>query len=249
MEGKNPARGWLAELFKGHFVIPDLGPIGANGLANERDFEAPVAAYENKQGEEWTVVNRFAGKVFQYKQDHSPYDVVAWHGNYYPYKYDLNKFNTIGSISYDHPDPSIFTVLTAQTDDPGQAALDFVIFPPRWLVAEHTFRPPYYHRNCMSEFMGNISGTYDAKEAGFGPGASSLHSMMSAHGPEGDVFEKASNNAQVPSKTPEDSLAFMFETCYMLKLTDYAMHHAGVDDTYAKCWQNLKPHFNKNSKK
>lgn len=190
-------------------------------------------------------MNRFMGKVFEYKQDHSPYDVVAWHGNYYPFKYDLTKFCTIGSISFDHPDPSIFTVLTAQTDDPGQAALDFVIFPPRFLVQEGTFRPPYYHRNCMTEFMGNISGTYDAKEAGFGPGASSLHSMMTGHGPEAEVFEKASNAKLAPIKTPEDSIAFMFETCYMLKLTDYAMKESSRDKNYRKCWANLQPNFNK----
>ena len=190
-DGHN-VRGWMAELYKGHFTIPDLGPIGSNGLANERDFSAPVAAYEDSQGESWTVMARFMGHSFEYKQGHSPFDVVAWHGNYHPYKYDINRFNTIGSISYDHPDPSIFTVLTAQSDDPGQAVLDFVVFPPRWLVAEETFRPPYYHRNTMTEFMGNIKGTYDAKEKGFIPGASSLHSTMSGHGPETEVFTKAS---------------------------------------------------------
>ena len=235
-------RGWLAESFKGHFAIPDLGPIGSNGLANERDFSAPTASYDDdKSSGNWTVVNRFMGQVFEYKQDHSPYDVVAWHGNYYPFKYDLTKFNTMGSISFDHPDPSIFTVLTIQTEDPGQAALDFVIFPPRWLVAQDTFRPPYYHRNTMSEFMGNISGTYDAKEKGFSPGASSLHSIMSGHGPEAEVFEKASNAGNGLYKTPDDSLAFMFETCYMLKLTDYAIKEAGWDKDYRKCWKNLKP--------
>lgn len=203
---------------------------------------APVAAYDKDvSAATWTIVARYMGKTFEYQQDHSPFDVVAWHGNYFPYKYDLNRFNTMGSISYDHPDPSIFTVLTAQTDDHGQAALDFVIFPPRWLVAEKTFRPPYYHRNCMSEFMGNISGTYDAKEKGFVPGASSLHSCMSGHGPEAEVFEKASNANLQPFKTQDDSLAFMFETCYMLKLTDYAMTEAGLDKDYKKCWDSIKP--------
>ena len=186
------------------------------------------------------------GHTFECTINRSPFNVVAWHGNYVPFKYDLNKFNTMGSISYDHPDPSIFTVMTIQTDNPGQAALDFVIFPPRWLVAEDTFRPPYYHRNCMSEFMGNISGTYDAKEEGFSPGASSLHSCMSGHGPEAAVFDKASNADLKPSKTPEDSLAFMFETCYMLKLTEYAMTESNLDLDYRKCWDSMKPTFNKN---
>jgi homogentisate 1,2-dioxygenase len=233
-------------------VIPDLGPIGANGLANERDFLAPKAAYiedTNIVDPEliWRVIARFQGKTFIYKQDHCPFDVVAWHGNYYPYKYDLNNFNTMGSISFDHPDPSIFTVLTVQSDDPGQAILDFVIFPPRWLVAEHTFRPPYFHRNTMSEFMGNIAGTYDAKEKGFGPGASSLHSTMSGHGPETEVFGKASAAELKPAFVGADSLAFMFETCFLLKLTKYAVKGKKVDRDYRKCWADLPVQFKKPS--
>jgi homogentisate 1,2-dioxygenase len=157
------ARGYICETYKSHFILPDLGPIGANSLANPMHFESPTAWYEDTS-EEWTIVSKFSGKFFKYSLNHSPFNVVAWHGNYCPYKYDLKKFCTIGSISYDHPDPSIFTVLTCQSDDPGQAVVDFVIFPPRWLVAENTFRPPYYHRNTMSEFMGNIKGVYDAKE-------------------------------------------------------------------------------------
>jgi homogentisate 1,2-dioxygenase len=160
-----------------------------------------------------------------------------------PYKYDLNKYNTIGSISFDHPDPSIFTVLTAQSDDPGQAVCDFVIFPPRWLVMEHTFRPPYYHRNTMTEFMGNIAGTYDAKEKGFIPGAASLHSTMSPHGPEKDVFEKASTVELEPQKVSPDGLAFMFETCFLLKMTPYAMEHDNIDGDYYKCWEGMKNNF------
>jgi homogentisate 1,2-dioxygenase len=167
-----------------------------------------------------------------YTQTYSPFNVVAWHGNYAPYKYDLNKFNTMGSISFDHPDPSIFTVLTCQSDDPGQAVVDFVIFPPRWLVAEKTFRPPFYHRNTMSEFMGNIAGTYDAKEKGFIPGASSLHSCMSGHGPEVEVFDKASNADLKPMKIGEGSLAFMFETCFMMKLTGRALNDNNKDLDY-----------------
>ena len=241
------ARGWVAELFTGHFVIPDLGPIGANGLANEREFAAPVAAFEDDHGKgnKWTIISRFCGKTFSYEQVYSPFNVVAWHGNYYPYKYDLTKFNTMGSISFDHPDPSIFTVLTAQSDTPGQAVLDFVVFPPRWLAAQDTFRPPYYHRNTMSEYMGNISGTYDAKEAGFAPGASSLHSCMAGHGPEAEVFTKASNaDTSRPGFTGGDSYAFMFETCYLLKLTDYAVN-TGKDKDYRKCWQSLPKQFKK----
>ena len=237
------ARGWIAEVFKGHFLIPDLGPIGSNGLANERDFEVPVAAYEDSTAK-WKIFSRFQGKTFKYTQNHSPFDVVAWHGNYVPYRYDLNKFNTMGTISYDHPDPSIFTVLSAQSDEPGQAVLDFVIFPPRWLVGEDTFRPPYYHRNTMSEFMGNIAGTYDAKEKGFIPGASSLHSTMSGHGPDHEVFNKASNAELKPMFIGVGSLAFMFETCYMMKLTQHAAFNY-VDSEYMDCWRSLPRLFKK----
>ena len=175
------SRGWVCEIFNGHFRLPDLGPIGANCLANPRDFEAPVAWFEQKS-ENFEIFQKFGGKVFKCEMDHSPFDVVAWHGNYYPYKYNLEKFCTIGSISFDHPDPSIFTVLTCPSNEVGTAVCDFVIFPPRWLVGEHTFRPPYYHRNTMSEYMGNIYGVYDAKEKGFSPGCSSLHSCMTPHG-------------------------------------------------------------------
>jgi homogentisate 1,2-dioxygenase len=184
-----------------------------------------VSWYEDTT-DTWRILNKFSGKFFEYEIKFSPFNCVAWHGNYVPYKYNLDLFATIGSISFDHPDPSIFTVLTAQTNDPGLAVCDFVIFPPRWLVAEHTFRPPYYHRNTMSEYMGNISGKYDAKEECFVPGASSLHSCMTAHGPEAAVFEKTSDETNKiftqPLHTGHNSLAFMFETCYMFKMTEYA---------------------------
>ena len=188
------------------------------------------------------------GKFFTYTTTHSPFDVVAWHGNYAPYKYDLMKFNTVGSISYDHPDPSIFTVLTAQTDDAGQAVCDFAIFPPRWLTMENTFRPPFFHRNTMSEFMGNIAGVYDAKEEGFSPGCSSLHSPMQGHGPEADVLVKASNAPLAPQFIGKDGIAFMFESAYMFKLADYAMNPEMQDTEYWKCWEDIPRVFDKEKK-
>jgi len=238
-----PSRGYILEVFEGHFKLPELGPIGANCLANPRDFLAPVAAYEDKE-EEWTVVNKFLGQLFEFKKPQSPFNVVAWHGNYYPYKYDLDNFCTIGSISFDHPDPSIFTVLTCPSAIHGTAVADFVIFPPRWLVQEKTFRPPWFHRNCMSEYMGLIRGVYDAKEAGFVPGGSSLHSVGSAHGPETAVFEKASTMPLSPQKLSA-TMAFMFESCYMINLTQFAQEK-NIDEDYWKCWQDLKSHFNPN---
>lgn len=218
----NPAFGYICETFKGHFELPDLGAIGANGLANPEDFETPTALYQDTT-DNWTVINKFMGRFFSYNQTHSPYDVVAFSGNYVPYRYDLTKFNTIGSISYDHPDPSIFTVLTCPTDTHGTAVCDFVIFPPRWLVADDTFRPPYFHRNCMSEFMGNIVGVYDAKASGFVPGGASLHNMNSAHGPDAETFDKASNAPLKPAKVGEESMSFMFESAYQLATTKYAI--------------------------
>jgi homogentisate 1,2-dioxygenase len=235
-------RGYALEVYGTHFVLPSLGPIGANGLANPRDFLHPTAHFENVTGD-FTVIAKFQGKLFQAKQGHSPFDVVAWHGNYVPYKYNLDNFMTINTVSFDHADPSIFTVLTAPSLKPGTAIADFVIFPPRWSVAEHTFRPPYYHRNCMSEFMGLIKGTYEAKEDGFQPGGATLHQMMTPHGPDLQCFEKASNGELKPGRVADGTMAFMFETSLSLAVAPWAMESPNVDKKYNECWQGLKSHF------
>jgi homogentisate 1,2-dioxygenase len=241
---RNPqsiARGYICENYGQQFRLPDLGPIGANGLANSRDFETPVAWYEDVEGD-FELVAKFGGNLWSCRIDHSPLDVVAWHGNYAPYRYDLKKFNTIGSISFDHPDPSIFTVLTSPSGEPGVANCDFVIFPDRWLVAENTFRPPWYHRNVMSEYMGLIYGAYDAKEEGFVPGGGSLHNQMSAHGPDLDAFEKASNPDLAPQKL-EGTMAFMFESRYIIRPTKFAMETSQLQHEYFEVWQRLKKNF------
>ena len=235
------ARGYICENYGQQFRLPDLGPIGANGLANARDFETPVAWFEDEDGE-CEIVAKFGGNLWSCTTTHSPLDVVAWHGNYAPYKYDLRRFNTIGSISFDHPDPSIFTVLTSPSSEAGVANCDFVIFPDRWLVAEDTFRPPWYHRNVMSEYMGLIYGTYDAKEEGFVPGGGSLHNQMSAHGPDLDAFEKASNAELKPQKL-SGTLAFMFESRYIIRPTKFAMDGAELQHEYFEVWQKLKKNF------
>jgi homogentisate 1,2-dioxygenase len=234
-------RGYICENYGQQFRLPDLGPIGANGLANPRDFETPVAWYEDRD-ERHEIVAKFGGNLWACETDHSPLDVVAWHGNYAPYKYDLRRFNTIGSISFDHPDPSIFTVLTSPSDLHGTANCDFVIFPDRWLVAEDTFRPPWYHRNTMSEYMGLIYGTYDAKEEGFVPGGGSLHNQMSAHGPDQDAFDKASNADLKPQKL-SGTLAFMFESRYVIRPTRFAMESAQLQREYFEVWQGLRKNF------
>ncbi|RQM28025.1 hypothetical protein B5M09_000351 [Aphanomyces astaci] len=241
-----PSRGYVLEVYNRHFILPDLGPIGANGLANPRDFEHPVAWYEDRDVD-FTVIGKFGGKLFSAHMNHSPFDVVAWHGNYVPYKYNLDLFCTMNSVNYDHPDPSIYTVLTCQTDEAGCAVADFVIFPPRWMVQEKTFRPPYYHRNCMTEFMGMVYGVYDAKKDGFVPGGASLHSCDSAHGPDAATFENASN-ADLKPHYFDGGLAFMFESSYMMKLTDYALNCPQNEKDYYKCWQPLKKFFNPHQK-
>ncbi|MCX7290121.1 homogentisate 1,2-dioxygenase [Janthinobacterium sp.] len=236
------ARGYVCENFGTAFRLPDMGPIGSNGLANARDFLTPHAAYEDIDGE-CELVAKFGGHLWRATLDHSPLDVVAWHGNYAPYKYDLRRFNTIGSISYDHPDPSIFLVLQAPSENPLLGAIDFAIFPPRWLAAEHTFRPPWFHRNVASEFMGLIHGVYDAKAAGFVPGGASLHNCMSGHGPDAQTFEKASHSDTSAPVKVGDTMAFMFETRTILKPTPFALNSELLQQDYYACWQGLRKHF------
>ncbi len=229
------ARGYVVENHGSLFRLPDLGPIGANGLANPRDFETPVAWFEDRD-EPTQVVQKFMGSLWTTTLDHSPLDVVAWHGNLAPWRYDLARFNTIGSVSFDHPDPSIFTLLTSPSDVPGRANADFVIFPPRWMVAEDTFRPPWFHRNIMSEAMGLITGAYDAKAEGFAPGGISLHNLMAGHGPDLASWTGASNADLKPHKI-DGAMAFMVESCWPYKPTSYALGHAQLD--YDAVWADF----------
>jgi homogentisate 1,2-dioxygenase len=236
------ARGYVCENFGAPFRLPDLGPIGSNGLANPRDFQTPVAWYEERTGD-FELLAKFMGHCWSARIDHSPLDVVAWHGNNAPYRYDLRRFNTLGSISYDHPDPSIFLVLQSISDTPGVDNVDFVIFPPRWLAAQDTFRPPWFHRNVASEFMGLIAGSYDAKAEGFSPGGASLHNCMSGHGPDAATFEKASRADTSRPQQVTDTMAFMFETRAVLRPTRFALESPQLQQDYAQCWQGLRSHF------
>ena len=237
-----PSRGYVCENFGAALRLPDLGPIGANGLANPRDFETPRAAYEDVDGD-FELIAKFQGHLWRAAIGHSPLDVVGWHGNYAPYRYDLRHFNTIGSISFDHPDPSIFTVLTSPSDTHGTANLDFVIFPPRWLVAQDTFRPPWFHRNIASEFMGLITGVYDAKAEGFAPGGASLHNCMTGHGPDAATFEKASAADLTRPDIIRDTMAFMFETRAVIRPTAQALEAGHRQRDYLACWAGLQKHF------
>ncbi len=231
------ARAYVCENYGAPFRLPELGPIGSNGLANPRDFQAPNAAFEDSAGE-YEIVKKFGGALWRARADSSPFNVVAWHGNLVPFVYDTRTFMTIGSISHDHPDPSIFTVLTSPSDTPGTANCDFVIFPPRWLVAEDTFRPPWYHRNVMSEFMGLVYGQYDAKPEGFRPGGASLHNSMVPHGPDADAFVRATEADLQPHKL-DNTLAFMFESRWAFRPTAWALEGGALDRDYAQCWAGL----------
>ncbi len=237
-----PSRAYVCENHGAPFRLPELGPIGSNGLANPRDFLAPVAAYAARQDQPYEIIRRDGGALWRTTQPRTPFDVVAWHGNLTPVKYDTANFMVIGSISFDHPDPSIFTVLTSPTDTAGTANCDFVIFPPRWMVGEDTFRPPWYHRNVMSEFMGLVHGQYDAKPEGFKPGGMSLHNGMVPHGPDAEAFDKASNAVLAPHKL-DHTLAFMLESRWRFKPTPFAMGCGALDARYADCWQGLQDNF------
>ncbi|MFV0672752.1 homogentisate 1,2-dioxygenase [Variovorax sp. tm] len=237
------SRGYVCENYGAHFRLPELGPIGSNGLANARDFQAPLAAFETEEGG-YEIVKKFGGRFWQAPMKQSPFNVVAWHGNLSPVKYDTAHFMVIGSISFDHPDPSIFTVLTSPSDTPGTANCDFVIFPPRWMVMENTFRPPWFHRNLMSEFMGLVLGEYDAKPGGFKPGGASLHNCMVPHGPDEEAFDKATHADLKPHKL-DNTLAFMFESRYRFIPTNFALKSPALDTDYADCWAGLKDQFKK----
>lgn len=238
---ESKAKGYLLENYGCPFVLPELGPIGANGLANPRDFQFPKAAFFEEKGD-FSVVTKYRNQFWSCKVEENPLNVVAWHGNYAPYKYNLEHFNTINTVSYDHPDPSIFTVLTSPGPRTGVANIDFVIFPSRWMVGEETFRPPYYHRNIMSEFMGLIYGSYDAKPDGFAPGGASLHNCMSSHGPDKDAFINATEKKLLPEKL-DPTMAFMFESFSSWKVTQRALQGKELQKDYNSCWQGLPQYF------
>ncbi|MEM7075393.1 MAG: homogentisate 1,2-dioxygenase [Pseudomonadota bacterium] len=236
-----PCRGFVCENYGQTFDLPDRGPIGANCMANSRDFRTPVAAFEDREAPSRVVI-KWCGQFHETRIGHSPLDVVAWHGNYAPCKYDLTAYCPVGAVLFDHPDPSIFAVLTAPSGVPGTANIDFVLFRDRWSVAEHTFRPPWYHKNIMSELMGNIHGQYDAKAEGFVPGGMSLHNMMLPHGPDRDSFEKATRSNLGPDKL-EDTMSFMFETRFPQHLTRFAAQEAPLQDDYIDCWSDIEKTF------
>lgn len=240
---EGPVRGYAIELYQGSYVLPELGPIGTNGLANPRDFQIPRASFDHDTTNEYQIIAKFNGRLFRAKQDHSPFDIVGWHGAYYPFKYDLGRFLAFGSVSYDHPDPSIFTVLSSS-----EKVVELAVFPPRWVTMEDTFRPPYYHRNTMSEFMGLITGGYDGRTKGFLPGGASLHNVMAGHGPDSEDHRKAMEAELVPQKVGEGSMAFILETPLLLGLSKWAFKTSNKRqlDYNAETWLPLKSNFSPN---
>jgi homogentisate 1,2-dioxygenase len=238
---EGPCRGFVCENYGQKFMLPHRGPIGANCMANPRDFKTPVAAFEDRAAPSRVVI-KWCGQFHATQIGHSPLDVVAWHGNYAPCRYDLRAYAPVGAILFDHPDPSIFTVLTAPSGQEGTANIDFVLFRERWMVAEHSFRPPWYHKNIMSELMGNIRGVYDAKPQGFAPGGVSLHNCMLPHGPDRAAFDAASNGTLKPEKL-DNTMSFMFETRFAQHLTEYAAREAPLQDDYTACWDDLGKRF------
>jgi len=246
LKGSKAARGYLCENYGAAFTLPERGPIGANCMANQRDFLTPVAAYEDRDAS-CVMTVKWGGAFWRTELQHSPLDVVAWHGNYAPYKYDLRHYSPVGPILYDHADPSIFTVLTSPSETPGTANIDFVVFCDRWMVAENTFRPPWYHLNVMSEFMGLVQGVYDAKPQGFAPGGMSLHNTMLPHGPDANAFEHASNMELKPERQ-SNTMAFMFETRFPQRVTKHAAELATLQHDYVDCWRDVKKHFDPNKR-
>lgn len=242
---EDKARGYVCENYGQPFRLPDTGVLGTNVLARARDFQVPTASFEERVGN-FKLITKFQGQLWEASIEHSPIDVAAWHGNYVPYKYNLALFNTIGTVSFDHPDPSIFSVLCSPSSIPGVSNIDFVIFPPRWIVANDTFRPPYFHRNIMSEYMGLIQGGYEAKLNGFIPGAGSVHNCMAAHGPDADAYHSALANDQQPEYY-DNTLAFMFESRQAWRLTALAYNSDARQKNYLDCWQGLKSHFEINA--
>lgn len=238
------ACGYLCENAGISLSLPELGLLGANGLANPRHFLYPKAFYEDYTGG-ITLVCKYQQRFWSAHSNHSPLNVVAWHGNYAPYCYDLSLFNTLNTVSFDHPDPSIFTVLTSPSNTPGVANFDLVIFSSRWMVAEHTLRLPYFHRNIMNEFMGLISGEYDAKQEGFLPGGFSIHNCMTAHGPDYLSYQNAIKETLEPTYY-NNTLAFMFEVKEPWLISKQAASHPAKQFNYSDCWQELSASFSSN---
>ena len=237
-----PARGYLCENYGAKFTLPYRGPIGANCLANPRDFKTPVAAFEDKEAPCRLTV-KWCGKFYACELDHSPLDVVAWHGNYAPYKYDLRTFAPIGALLFDHPDPSIFTVLTAPSGEEGTANVDFVIFPERWSVAEHSFPPAL----VSHEYHERVHGAYPRAVRSQGarlPAGRHVAAQLHAAAWTGRGIFRARLGGRAEPVKLANTLAFMFETRFPQHLTRYAAELETLQEDYSECWAGFKKRFN-----
>ncbi|KAH9874017.1 hypothetical protein IAQ61_004645 [Plenodomus lingam] len=246
------ARGYITEVWGSMWELPDLGPLGGHGLANPRDFLYPVAAIDDNLHVDWQIVNKINGELVAIQQDHSPFDLVAWHGNVVPYKYDLTKFSSQNSTSIDHTDPSIFTVLTAKSRDPLTPLADFLWFGPRWDVATNTFRLPYFHRNSASEFLACLYGQGLGRSDDFQPGGGSFEG---GHTPHGGFHEGYQHGMRIHESQPEkiltEQLTIMIESSRLFLWTEWARKGCGVIDEHGtnyKVWEALPDRFSANKR-
>ncbi|HEY3498273.1 MAG TPA: homogentisate 1,2-dioxygenase, partial [Polyangiaceae bacterium] len=245
------ARGYVAEVFGRHFRLPERGPIGSNGLAEARHFRTPAAWHEDRLAPGYRIAAKLGGALYEARQDHSPFDVVAWHGNHCPYVYDLALFTPAGYTRVDHPDPSIHTVLSAPLDERGTHSLDLVVFPPRWDATEGTFRPPYFHRNATTEING-IVREVSSPGSMFVPGCLFLTPSMTPHGPVAAGVERAFSlsdaEADKPHRYSENACWFQFETALPFSLTPWARNAPHrLHDWHSK-WGSYRSYFDPGSK-
>ncbi|EOO02373.1 putative homogentisate -dioxygenase protein [Phaeoacremonium minimum UCRPA7] len=236
-------RGYIQEVFGSHYELPELGPVGSNGMALARDFEIPVASFDVDQSK-WTIVVKLVGQLFAYEQNHTPFDVVAWHGTYAPYKYAMEKFINSATVDRDQSDPSIYCVLTAKSKIPGVSLSDFLIFTPKWSVTRNTFRPPYYHRNVATELMGMIYGTWAGSATLLEPGGLTYEPSYMPHGESYERWKEATSVDLQPQRMGEQSMAFMMHISGHVSLTKYALERsASLQALQEDLWDDFKPGF------
>lgn len=239
------AQGYAAEIFAGHFQLPERGPIGANGLVDERHFRGPTPYYEDRLAPGFRMTHKFGGALSEATQDHSPFDVVGWHGAYLPLAYRFSAFSPVSNTAFDHTDPSAFTVLSAALDEEGANALDLVVFPARWDPTEHTFKPPYFHRNVTTEINGIIEDP--SLNAPFTTGMVFVTPSMTPHGVRAGAVErflaKSDEAADRPTKSSSKSLWFQFETALHFHRTEWAKRTDLAKEDWPDVWGEYGVHF------
>ena len=235
------ARGFVGELFNGHYRLPERGLVGANGLADERHFRAPVASFEDLEAP-YEIVHKQGGDLWRTTVNASPFDVVAWHGRYAPFKFDLMDFNAYWGANWDHSDPSILTVLTSPHDDHGRNAVDFAVFRGRWDATQDTFRPPYMHRNSAVEFNAVIKSP--RTKGAYRPGAVTYTPYLMPHGVSVSGYEAAvgqsDEHANEPRRSSDDELWIQFESTYLLRVMPWILDSPQRDRAYTGQFEGFR---------